>query len=377
MPQVRGVLQGGELRSARIESLRAIAALSVVAWHVAVVAGPGGSVSEPLRRLMSAGGLGVYLFFALTGYLLYLPFARRAFADGRSINIGIYARNRALRILPLYYATVIILLIVQEHGGSSSQWWQFVTFSENFFRGSVEGVDVPMWSLVVEVQFYVLLPLLAWGLSKLGGRSPVRAAALLAVIGAASLLVWWIRIHRLGPSLDTRWTYSLPATFFSFVPGMMLALLSVHLGPRARLRRPSSDVLLIAGFACWLLAAFDADRWGPPLLAVAASLIVGAAVLPLTTGWITRVLELRALVLIGVVSYSLYIWHFPITSALYGDTGWGFGGLLPIAAAASICVAVASYALVERPFLRMRLRWGSTAASQLDGRAATPQNSTL
>src|SRR3954469_18446280 len=74
-----GIVQAGEPRSRRIESLRALAALGVLVSHALLA---GGGYHHDISRTLSFGGsLGVYLFFALTGYLLFLPFARRAFAD--------------------------------------------------------------------------------------------------------------------------------------------------------------------------------------------------------------------------------------------------------------------------------------------------------
>jgi peptidoglycan/LPS O-acetylase OafA/YrhL len=96
--------QAGELRSARIESLRAVAALAVYVGHVfgqANAYDPARTQDTFLDRALLGGGFGVYLFFALSGYLLFLPFARRDYAGGRAVDYRRYAQNRAVRILPL------------------------------------------------------------------------------------------------------------------------------------------------------------------------------------------------------------------------------------------------------------------------------------
>ena len=71
------------------------------------------------------GGFGVWLFFVLTGYLLFWPFAKEGFGGGR-VDLRAYARNRALRILPLYLAVLLVLFPLQEHGGSPGQWLRFL-----------------------------------------------------------------------------------------------------------------------------------------------------------------------------------------------------------------------------------------------------------
>jgi peptidoglycan/LPS O-acetylase OafA/YrhL len=313
-------------------------------------------------RIVDAGGQGVFLFFALTGYLLFWPFAQRAFGNGRPISLRTYARNRALRILPLYYAVVVVLMILQENGSSFSQWWKFLTFSENFFTSSVGTVDGPIWSLVVEVQFYILLPFLAYGLVKLSGRSRVRAAAILVVLAIPSVALFWLKVHRLG-RLDLRWNLSFPVTFFNFVPGMLLALLRGWLAERPPTRSPPSDLLIGGGFALWLSAAVDPTKWGQLLLAVGSFTMLAAVVLPVRDGVLLRVLDARILGIVGVVSYSLYLWHFPILRFLHEQVGIDYPALLPLAFVVCVPAAIASYYVIERPFLGLRRRWGSTTAS--------------
>ena len=108
----RTVSQAGEQRSARIESLRAIAALAVLAGHVIVVAAPTEVNDNLLYKLLFGGGLGVFFFFGLTGYLIFWPFAQRYFGEGDTVDLGRYAVNRLVRILPLYYAVVFFSLVI-------------------------------------------------------------------------------------------------------------------------------------------------------------------------------------------------------------------------------------------------------------------------
>jgi peptidoglycan/LPS O-acetylase OafA/YrhL len=348
------VVQAGEVRSARIESLRALAALSVLVGHVWLFTQGSASAAYP-QRLVEAGRYGVWLFFALTGYLLFWPFVRSSLTEGGAIDLRRYALNRALRILPLYYVVVVVLLLVDQHGGSAGQWLRFGTLTESFSRSTVGTVDVPIWSLVVEVQFYVLLPLLAWLLLRTG--SARRAAIGLAALAALSLAVWFAKVH--APAApDLRWRYSLPATFFNFTPGMFLALLRARSAPQLPQR---STALVLGGVGLWLVAA-AAIRWAEPLCALAAALILAALVMTVEEGALTRPLAFRPLAALGVASYSLYLWHVPVIRSLHAHTGWGTLPLLACGALAAIAVATLSYLAVERPFLGLRRRWGPVAA---------------
>src|SRR3982751_1085395 len=107
------VVQAGERRSAAVESLRAVAAVGVMvghAWGLAHGYGPS-STDGVVGRVVYGGGFGVFFFFALTGYLMTWPFVRRAFGDGRRVDLRRYALNRVLRILPLYVVSVVVVLL--------------------------------------------------------------------------------------------------------------------------------------------------------------------------------------------------------------------------------------------------------------------------
>jgi peptidoglycan/LPS O-acetylase OafA/YrhL len=340
--------QAREPRSVRVESLRAVAALAVVICHAYAIVN--GFVFETFtQRVILGGGLyGVDVFFCLSGYLLYLPFARRDFGGGPAIHLGGYAANRALRLLPLYYVVLAVLVVVKHP--TLDITIRFVTFTQSFSEELVaKALDGPMWSLVVELHFYLALPALAWLLGRVAGGAPGWAATALVALGLLSLVV-----SEAGLRPSDVWTYSLPSTFLFFVPGMLLALL------RARqVAVPgTADAWLLSSVPIWLLVSWDYDL--APLAAVASFLVVGSVVLPVRPGRIVRVLDLRALAVVGTASYSLYLWHLPILEWLPDPGRHGASGflvMLAVGGSVSVVVALVSYRLVERPLLLRRWRW--------------------
>jgi peptidoglycan/LPS O-acetylase OafA/YrhL len=345
-----------------MESLRALAALAVIVGHVfgAAYLWRSSIYAGMLHRTILGGGFAVYLFFALSGYLLYLPFARRDFGAGSSIRLGRYLGNRAVRILPLYYAVLIIILLTTQHGGTFDQWWRFAVFGESFSSHTVGTVDGPMWSLVVELHFYILLPVLAAGIRLVARRSYSRAALVLAVLALGSFALRVILV--LHPAQhDLRWEYSLPTTFLFFVSGLSLALIRVRwdAGPPAWLAGVlrNGNTWLLASVPLWALTFWRYDL--DVVAALASFLVVGSAALPLRRGRLVRSLDWRPLAVLGTASYSLYLWHWPIVNEVAG-AGWSPAGFLPLLVIlVPICVAVAlvSYAVIEEPFLRLRRSW--------------------
>ena len=122
----------------------------------------------------------------------------------------------------------------------------------------------------------------------------------------------------------------------------------------------SSWTWVVLSAACWA-AVFYRYSWDP-LIGLAAFLLLGACVLPLRGEGFGRLLAWRPLAMLGVASYSLYLWHLPIIDRLATAD---FGGYLPhllVGMVVTIAVAVLSYRLIEQPFLRMRRAWGDTAS---------------
>lgn len=372
------ITQAGELRSSRLESLRAIAALAVLEGHVFGLSrgyAAGTTLDSFPHRVLLGGGFGVFLFFGLTGYLLFWPFARQGFGSGAPIDLRRYAINRVLRIVPLYVCAVVVLLLVQEGGGSGAQWLRFMTLTETFSNHTIGTVDGPMWSLVVEVHFYLLLPLLAYGLVRLTRGSRVAAAAVLLGLGTVSFFLYR---HAVSGAVHVRplLEYSLPATFMFFVPGMLLALLRTkwESGRPGWLRGPfrRSDVWVLAAVLAAALQFHDYAQtyW----IALAAFLVIGACVLPLQAGPLVRALDWRVLSVIGIASYSLYIWHYPIVVKLFRVHGLShaYGVQLPIATVICVAVALVSYRVVEAPFLRLRSQWSPAGAPKQSDEPAPP-----
>lgn len=357
------VVQAGEVRLARIESLRALAALAVLAGHLWVVSQPPDAevlVGSFWRRALYGGGFGVFVFFALSGYLLFWPFVRRHFGAGDAIDLRRYARNRALRVLPLYFFAVVALLVVQNAGGTPELWWRHLLLVQAAWRDSINAVDGSLWSVAVEIEFYVLLPALAAALAWVSRGSRAGAAAILLALGAASELAR----RRLAGANGDLWGYQLPTTFLYFTGGMLVALLRAAWEERrpAWLDGPlgASTLWVAASLPLWAVVVWRFDR--QELIAPAAFLLVGALALPLRGGRAVAALEWRPLVALGVASYSLYVWHLPILEAL--DVG-GFVALTAIGTPLCVLAAFVSYGLVETPGLRLRRRWSPATARQV------------
>jgi peptidoglycan/LPS O-acetylase OafA/YrhL len=224
----------------------------------------------------------------------------------------------------------------------------------------VAKVDGPVWSLVVELHFYLLLPLLALGIAAVARGSRARAAVALGVLGVAALAMRWYTVDGVR-NIDPLWQYNLPSTFFFFIPGMLLAILKISWESetptwlRGPLRHGSTWLALTVPL--WVLVFRDYN-WDA-LVGVATFLTIGACVLPLGQSRVVRALEWRPLAVLGTASYSLYLWHLPIvdhlvTHQLAGDP---LVVLVAVIVPLTCVIALVSYRVIEAPWLRIRKRW--------------------
>lgn len=359
------VVQAGERRSARLEGVRALAALGVLVGHTwGTYKGYTADAFDGLGdRLLIGGGIGVFVFFALTGYLLYWPFVRRDLLGGDRVDLRSYARNRVLRIVPLYLVVVAVVLLWREDGGTLRQWALFMTFSENFAADTIGQVNGALWSVVVELHFYVLLPVLAAGLAAVSRGRMLLVTGVLLAIAAVSLGLWLERADT-----SPLWRYNLPATFYFFVSGMLLAVLRGAIETRAvRLRglAGSSTVWVLASLPFFLVAM---HRVRAEPVAIGSFLLVGACALPLRHGAAVRVLGCAPLAFLGVISYSIYIWQ----DAFLDQFHESINGTPQLVMTIPVVLVVSwvSFRVIETPFLRLRRRWATGAAAQVAGPVA-------
>jgi len=192
------------------------------------------------QRLTDGTIYAIYLFFVMSGYLLFWPFAQAAWGNRKPVSVRSYAINRAWRVLPAYYVCVVVLMLVQRHGGPLSFWVAFGTFTQDFSVHTRGELDSPMWSPATEMQFYIMLPLIAWGLARVSGGSLRRGAIALVVLAIPTFIAReWIRY---GLPRNDNIQYldnTLLETICYFALGMGLAMwrLSMRAAPAAVARR--------------------------------------------------------------------------------------------------------------------------------------------
>ena len=374
-----GIRRGAYLPE--LESLRGIAIVLVYAFHTDGILGflfrnRAGTWPPLPIALVWAGHTGVSLFFVLSAFLLSLPFLVEADGGRRVSRRDFYVR-RALRILPLFYVAVLVATVATAHGVRDLRHAiPYLTFTF-FWPGlatSLQPFNAAWWSLAVEIQFYALLPLIALAF----GRS--RTTTLLSL---AAFAVVWVAI--LASPLNPPFVYfTVLGRAPLFLCGILAAWAWHRHGAawRARfarspwLRRGGADVILVATVAA--LAAVLRWRlfWQSwvqhhemPILVpegvLWAAVVLEVLLLPLAA---KALVSNRFLAWLGMLSYSIYLVHFPLLRlTLDACRGW-FPGAIPVdwtaasaawaAVATGLCLGISSltYRWIETPFLARKAR---------------------
>jgi peptidoglycan/LPS O-acetylase OafA/YrhL len=371
------------------DSLRALAALSVLAFHAAFFAGAT-EKRTTLGLYASHLDVGVTVFFLISGFLLYRPFVKARLRDEQAPPAVAYAWRRFLRIVPAYWValTVVAIWLNRDEVFTATGIPTFYGFAQIYdAETSVSGIG-QAWTLCVEVSFYAFLPLWALVMRALPARDPERrlawelAGLALLVLLSGAYKVWALR--QVGPTELSSGPYLMPLPNFldQFALGMALAVLSVWYEGRDRLPGPLELIRRRPGLA-WLGAAVAfwavCTRIGftgeflqqysvrmflgrHVLYGVVALCIVLPAVFSEPGRGLTgRLLANRVLVYVGLVSYAVYLYHYAVIDQL-GDwlvlddatvgTRFAVYGLLGTAGA--VLLASVSYYVVERPALRLK-----------------------
>ena len=180
-----------ERRDQAIDGIRALAALAVLAFHVWLyrVDRPQTTRTHLLDHVLFQANLGLIAFFVLSGFLLYRGYARAAVTGSAAPSALTYARRRAARIAPAYYVCCAGCVLLYLSFGPTNilppagEMPLFAVFGQNYSLGTLMQLDPVLWTLTIEVAFYVALPLLAIVGLRLGpNRVGLHALFLLALV---------------------------------------------------------------------------------------------------------------------------------------------------------------------------------------------------
>lgn len=379
--------------------------LGILAFHVSEFTGQlGNGVAGRFDEV--AGGEAVLLFFAISGFLLYRPYVAAHAAGRPGPSNAVYARRRALRILPGYWVALTLLAIFPGIVGVfTGDWWRYYGYLQLYSGRTINGGIPVAWTLCVEVTYYLALPLWALAVRRLAGLGRGRfgergwlvtellALTAVAAGGAA------VQLAAAGGAVGYLVGVSLAGECLWIVIGMVFAVLSVAVQRGVvHLRVAVRAVDELSG-ACWLIAAgalaglmalvphgglsglIATTQVRQSLHLTAAKIALGIVLVSMLIapavfgdarrGAPRRLLRLRPIVWLGVISYSFYLWHLTIVEliatpghgAAFSHSGLNLLAhvhtaptlvLYVLSFAATAVVASISYRFVELPFLRRK-----------------------
>ncbi len=366
-----------------LDGVRAVACLAVLLHHVVYqivlpqnwsgLWTPSGKIQVIIAALLSFGATGVILFFLLSSFLLFLPFARVLLFDGQWPFVSRFYIRRLFRILPAYYVAIILMVLFfhPEFLQAANRWKLLEFFTFSMQAGLPAQLNGPFWTMSVEFQFYMLLPLIVWILSLVVPRGTLRwrltklVSCLLVLLGWGLLSRWWgLSIQPSATSFPQNILAALQPYYYgdsgkyfeSFAAGMLLAVLYVYVqnAPegeilRKKLQRWSPRMfqigLLMLGFLAIYVfcvsihyrAAFAfLDPYRTMLSQIYAqwqstgySICYGLCMCALlfNAGRLRRPFEWTVFRWIGLISFSLYMWHLPLLFVFMNIMSHQFHGI--------------------------------------------------
>jgi peptidoglycan/LPS O-acetylase OafA/YrhL len=402
-----------------LDGVRAIACLSVILFHVSGSAHiwDMDGLGHLAISVAMAGDWGVTLFFVLSGFLLFLPYAKTLLYDDEWPATRQFYLRRAIRIIPAYYISLFLLILLSHREylqlDHVKQLLLFLTFFMDSSQSTYQQINGPYWTLAVEWQFYLVLPFLALAMRPIVQRGSLRRRVCLLVLCLLGVISWGVLSRYCGLYLSAHPAQTFPvprpilniALFFlygcagmgwhgkfleDFAVGMLAALCYILARNTAVdgtfnnvMRRLSpwlwgGGLLWLLGMALWESSMANPQyRFLPHAIfytyvwshEICLSLGFGACVVAILFGCagLQRMFVWSPLRCIGLISYSMYIWHLPLIllfvayvkpyvhvwqlPAVYGLYWlWVLLVVFP--------VSLASYLLIEKPWMLLgeRLR---------------------
>lgn len=351
-----------------LDGVRACACLVVIWYHVYQIPRDlqvwqnQPFASSLINALLYCGKFGVTLFFVLSGFLLFMPFAKSLlFAQTWPSTRRFYLR-RVFRIMPAYYLSLLLIILLFQHQYIQPQHWKelglFFVFLMDSSQATFKQLNAPFWTLAVEWQYYILLPLLVLGMRQIVWRVKHHHRLLATFVCVLTLIAWGLFSRYVGtyftdhPSVTFLvprsalngmlfFMYGISGKYFEdFGVGMLLSLCLVYAKQpevssriRTLLQKLSPwlwgvGLLSLCTMVLWSYNQRYVNTWplfSQPLLLhyyylvseLCFALSFGLCILALLFGptRLRKPFEWSPLRWLGMISYSLYMWHLPLLIA--------------------------------------------------------------
>ncbi|MBO0778916.1 MAG: acyltransferase [Ktedonobacteraceae bacterium] len=390
-----------------LDGVRAIACFFVICYHIHYLYSLNYNllsvVGKPVAALLLSGWSGVTLFFVLSGFLLFMPYARAILWQEQWPSTRIFYLRRMLRILPGYYLALSILILLKHPEYLRPDHIKLLgTFLAFIMDAPATHLKIngPFWTLAVEWQYYLILPWLALVIGWFAGRGTTPEQRLRRVIYALIILICWgvgtryigryyFTFHPQDTFLVSRAvmnkflliTYGTTGKYYEdFALGMLISAIYVYTGSAGPAHAVSKCLNRYSGWLwgggiVWLLflsvrAAFPLFKFLGGGLAqfnwlseISYSLGFGLCILALLYGprYLKRLLDGPAIRWMGLISYSLYIWHVPVLDFVrekvlpvlphYAMLAYALYWLCAVLVALPFCYLV--YRFVEKPWMQL------------------------
>jgi Predicted acyltransferases len=395
-----------------LDGLRGIAVLQIIFYHIHQSAPPINELKYPwLGAITQTASTGVTLFFILSGFLLFQPYAKALLTNGPWPSLRRFYLRRVLRIIPAYYCALFIISIIFKPQFLQPDRWSsfflFLTFLMDTTKKTFQQLNGPFWTLAIEWQFYMLLPFVALGFSFVIKRLPhcnTERRRLLAILSGCTILLVW--------ALGLRWfgTLNLVTSSFDSFPQAVFALLNGCAGKYFEVFSQGMALSACFCFATQFQAGTQLRRWLKRLSPLA--LVTGLLVLYLCALWIfnlfysghhefpfldgfrpyfvvyngmfegvgytlcmcallfgpsflQRIVEFPLLKKIALISFGLYMWHLPfiqffrdhIYPTLQPMGRWHLHlSYWVVVALVVVPIATMSYLFIEKPAMQLAHR---------------------
>jgi peptidoglycan/LPS O-acetylase OafA/YrhL len=310
--------------------------------------------------------VGVTIFFVLSGFLLYYPFASAHFGGQSAPSTATYLRRRALRIFPAYWLVLAATMLLSQSHYSAFNILVHSLLLQIYTRGHIWGPVSQAWSLCTEISFYIFLPAYAWVMSKRRRAGRQQLLVEMAAPCFMFLLAFLLRYYYCVFGNQEVWGYlqaSLPAQADWFALGMLLAVGKAWYKGR---EQPRLLVHPLFPMLCWIVSAtafwMVSTQLGLPAFPfgiiltpgqelgqrflyglISVALVAPAVFGPENAGRIRQFLRSWPMRKLGIISYGVFLWHLFFLDLFHRDVLAAFS--------ATLIAAAASYYIIEKPLL--------------------------